>query len=77
MGWFGPRGLATVLFALLVVSEFEALTHAEEILSIATLAVLISAVLHGSSAAPCARWFARKLTYDHPPAEAKSQENKT
>lgn len=57
MGWFGPRGLATALFALLVISDFDRLTRGEEILSIAVLAVLLSAVLHGVSAAPAARWF--------------------
>lgn len=61
MGWFGPRGLATALFALLVVGQLPGMEKSEEILSISVLAVLISAVLHGVTAAPGARWFARKL----------------
>ena len=61
MGWFGPRGLATALFALLVVGQLPGMQHSEEILLISVLAVLFSAVLHGVSAAPGARWFARKL----------------
>ncbi|QBY02737.1 sodium:proton antiporter [Rhodophyticola sp. CCM32] len=59
MGWFGPRGLATALFALLVLHDFDGLTHGDEILLIAFTAVLISAVLHGVSAAPAARWIGR------------------
>jgi len=61
MGWFGPRGLATALFALLVLGQLPGMENSEQILSISVLAVLISAVLHGITAAPGARWFARKL----------------
>ena len=61
MGWFGPRGLATALFALLVVGQLPGMERSDEILSISVLAVLISAVLHGVTAAPGARWIARKL----------------
>jgi len=62
MGWFGPRGLATALFALLVIDGFDTLPHRDEILSISVLAVLISAVVHGITAAPGARWFAARET---------------
>lgn len=61
MGWFGPRGLATALFALLVVGQLPGMERSEEILSISVLAVLVSAVLHGVTAAPGARWLARQL----------------
>ncbi|AXI46678.1 sodium:potassium antiporter [Sulfitobacter sp. SK012] len=59
-GWFGPRGLATALFALLVV---EIIPHelGEQVLHIAVNTVWISAVLHGISAAPGARWYGRKI----------------
>ena len=60
LGWFGPRGLATALFALLVLQQFDRLQHGEEILLISFLAVLISAVLHGVTAAPGARMIARR-----------------
>jgi NhaP-type Na+/H+ or K+/H+ antiporter len=67
-GWFGPRGLATALFALLV---FEQLDHelAEDVLHLAINAVWISAVLHGLSAAPGARLYARLVTSDENCAE--------
>ncbi|WP_415922127.1 cation:proton antiporter [Tateyamaria sp. SN6-1] len=57
LGWFGPRGLATALFALLVLQEFDRLTHGHEILLICFLTVVISAVLHGMTAAPAAKRF--------------------
>ncbi|MEM8657489.1 MAG: cation:proton antiporter [Pseudomonadota bacterium] len=61
MGWFGPRGLATLLFALMIVGDLPVLEHGEEILVIATLAVLLSTVLHGVSAAPFAQRFGTEL----------------
>lgn len=59
-GWFGPRGLATALFALLILPK---ISHdlAEPILAIAINAVWISALLHGLSATPAARWYAAKV----------------
>lgn len=67
-GWFGPRGLATALFALLVV---ENLPHAlgEDIIHLAINTVWISALLHGITAAPGARWYARKTIKMAPHAE--------
>lgn len=48
-GWFGPRGLATALFALLVSKNLDT-ESADAILSIAINAVWISACLHGATA---------------------------
>jgi len=56
-GWFGPRGLATALFALLVVPQIDR-EMAEPILALAVNAVWISALLHGLSAVPAATWYA-------------------
>ena len=64
-GWFGPRGLATALFALLVLETFDQLERKGEILSIAILAVAISAALHGASAAPSARLWTRRSDDRH------------
>ncbi len=58
-GWFGPRGLATALFALLIVGDINH-SYAEPVLVIAINAVWISALLHGMSAAPGARWYSNK-----------------
>jgi NhaP-type Na+/H+ or K+/H+ antiporter len=49
LGWFGPRGLASILFALLVV-EHSDLVHRQEILMIVLSTVLMSIFLHGASA---------------------------
>ncbi len=59
-GWFGPRGLATALFALLILEQID---HelAEPVLMLAVNTVWISAVLHGISAMPAAKWYAAKV----------------
>jgi len=59
-GWFGPRGLATALFALLIVGEITE-DYSESVLMIAINAVWISALLHGMSAAPYSTWYAKKV----------------
>jgi len=59
-GWFGPRGLATALFALLVVDQVPDI-YAEPILHLAINAVWISALLHGLSAAPAAKWYGARV----------------
>lgn len=55
-GWFGPRGLATALFALIVAQNLE-LDQAEAVLTVAINAVWISALLHGLSANAAAKWY--------------------
>lgn len=57
-GWFGPRGLATALFALLVAAEIGD-PWADVVMAIAFNAVWISALLHGVSAAPAAAYYSR------------------
>ncbi|HPF28204.1 MAG TPA: cation:proton antiporter, partial [Steroidobacteraceae bacterium] len=59
-GWFGPRGLATALFALVVVEQIDR-ELGEWILMLAVNTVWISALLHGVSAAPGARWYAARI----------------
>jgi len=58
LGWFGPRGLASILFVLLILEEAE-IPHREEILSITVITVALSVILHGISAAPFAAAYGR------------------
>jgi NhaP-type Na+/H+ or K+/H+ antiporter len=62
IGWFGPRGLASVVFTLLA---FEELTSAGEpigtLVAVATWTILLSVFAHGLSARPLASWYARRL----------------
>jgi NhaP-type Na+/H+ or K+/H+ antiporter len=62
MGWFGPRGLASVVFALLAANKLiEAGETAEPLATVVTLTVLASVFAHGLSAQPLANWYARRL----------------
>jgi len=58
LGWFGPRGLASILFVLLILEESD-VPHREQLLSVTVITVALSALLHGVSAAPLARTFGR------------------
>jgi NhaP-type Na+/H+ or K+/H+ antiporter len=57
LGWFGPRGLASILFALLVVEE-AAIPLRDEIMQITVVTVALSILAHGLTAAPASRWYA-------------------
>ncbi len=54
LGWFGPRGLASILFALLVVEEGR-LESGAFLLAVVVLTVFGSTLLHGLTAYPMAR----------------------
>ena len=56
LGWFGPRGLASILFALLVLETAE-IPIAESLVAITVVTVALSILAHGLSAAPAARWY--------------------
>jgi len=60
-GWFGPRGLASILFGLFVLEE-AGLSAADDILLVVTWTVVLSIALHGATSYSLAerygRWFA-------------------
>jgi NhaP-type Na+/H+ or K+/H+ antiporter len=60
LGWFGPRGLASVVFALLALER--GIPQARTVLTTVTVTVALSVFLHGLTAAPLVaayhRWYA-------------------
>ena len=60
LGWFGPRGLASLLFALLVAGP-QVMPAGTPIFSTVILTVLLSVLLHSVSAAPVARRYGAHL----------------
>jgi NhaP-type Na+/H+ or K+/H+ antiporter len=54
MGWFGPRGLASVVFTLIALEELQHSGGGALLVATATWTILLSVVLHGISAAPLA-----------------------
>ena len=69
LGWFGPRGLASIVFAAIVIQESR-LPHEQLIAQAIYLTVGLSVLAHGLSAAPLAgrygRWYARQRETDRP-----------
>jgi NhaP-type Na+/H+ or K+/H+ antiporter len=72
VGWFGPRGLASIVFAVIVVEESQ-LPHESLIVNAIYLTVGLSVFAHGLSAAPLAdryaRWYERHPRDKAPPAK--------
>jgi len=62
MGWFGPRGLASVVFTLIAMESFhEAGRQVELLVGLAVWTILLSVFLHGLTAVPLANWYAKHL----------------
>jgi NhaP-type Na+/H+ or K+/H+ antiporter len=57
MSWFGPKGVATMTFALLVLGE--GLRSGEQIFNLAALVVFCSIIIHGLTDTPGSEWMAR------------------
>ena len=62
VAWFGPRGLASVVFALLALEELGNHT-ADRAVAVIAITVLISVVAHGATAEPLAARYAKRLTH--------------
>lgn len=63
-GWFGPRGLASILFALLVLDQSE-LPGREILMPIVLTTVLFSVFAHGVTAYPGSLWYSKKIKKEH------------
>ena len=59
LGWFGPRGLASILFTLIMIDEFD-FPREQELLSCVSMTVFLSIILHGMSATPLSNWIGRR-----------------
>ena len=66
VGWFGPRGLASVVFGLLALEDL-ARSAAKPAVTVIAFTVLLSVLAHGLSADPLAKRYGPRLT---PPPEA-------
>jgi NhaP-type Na+/H+ or K+/H+ antiporter len=73
MGWFGPRGLASIVLGLIVVAEAPLLAGREEIEAIVALTVFLSVLLHGVTAAPLSAAYARRVQNMGPDAPEKRE----
>lgn len=58
IGWFGPRGLASIVFAIIVLDE--GLPGSQFIAVVVACTVFVSLIVHGITANPLARWLAAR-----------------
>jgi NhaP-type Na+/H+ or K+/H+ antiporter len=68
MAWFGPKGVATMTFALFVLGS--AVPAGEAIAAIAALTVFVSIIAHGLTDQPGAEWIAGRVDKSEVPASA-------
>jgi NhaP-type Na+/H+ or K+/H+ antiporter len=73
LGWFGPRGAASILYVLLVVDKHN-LSGENTIFNVTVITVLLSVFLHGLTAVPGANAYASSL--DAKPDVDKEAETK-
>jgi NhaP-type Na+/H+ or K+/H+ antiporter len=60
MGWFGPRGIASILYVLTVVAA-EDLAGMDTIYTVAMITIFMSVLAHGVTAAPLSDWYGRRI----------------
>jgi sodium/hydrogen antiporter len=68
MAWFGPKGVATMTFALLVLAQ--GFSASEQLFDLAALVVVVSTIAHGLSDKPGVDWIARRSADADAPAPA-------
>ena len=71
LGWFGPRGLASVVFALIAFDELAAGESRSTMLAAIVATVLLSVVAHGLTAKPLAGRYAAYAEGADRPAELR------
>jgi NhaP-type Na+/H+ or K+/H+ antiporter len=64
MAWFGPKGVASMLFALFVLKS--QVGESELIFDVAAIAIIASIVSHGLTDTVGARWMARRVGLESP-----------
>ncbi|HEY3018662.1 MAG TPA: cation:proton antiporter, partial [Solirubrobacteraceae bacterium] len=69
MAWFGPKGIATMAFSLLVLGRD--LGAGEAIFNLAALTVFCSIIAHGLTDTPGVGWLARRVEPEPEPARSR------
>ena len=61
IGWFGPRGLASIVLLLITLNEAPDLPGLQTIAVAVSTTILISVFAHGISANPAITWYVKKI----------------
>jgi NhaP-type Na+/H+ or K+/H+ antiporter len=72
IGWFGPRGIASILYVLTVVAA-EDLIGRETIYTLAIITIFMSVLAHGVTAAPLSNWYGKRIEELDTKGEADSE----
>jgi NhaP-type Na+/H+ or K+/H+ antiporter len=60
LGWFGPRGIGSILYAYTILRGEESARH-DLIFSLIMITIFLSVLAHGISAAPLTNWYAKRI----------------
>lgn len=72
LGWFGPRGLASILYLLLIEESFDIAPH-DDLAATVGVTVFLSILAHGVTAAPLARRYGRRMEAVHDQGGARPE----
>ena len=61
IGWFGPRGLASIVLALLALDELKVFPGDTTFITVVFVTVLLSVFAHGLTASPLSNLYAKKI----------------
>ena len=61
IGWFGPRGTASILYIFMVLDVEDLIIGADLIYEVAMITVFLSVILHGVTAAPLAKYYGNRI----------------
>jgi NhaP-type Na+/H+ or K+/H+ antiporter len=73
MGWFGPRGLASIVLLLLALNEAPSIPGIHTIAVVVSTTVLISVFAHGITANPFINLYAKKIASLPPNAQERNE----
>ena len=60
IAWFGPRGIASILYVLIVAHTVGDISGLETVYATVMVTVLLSIIVHGLSAQPLANWYGKR-----------------
>jgi NhaP-type Na+/H+ or K+/H+ antiporter len=70
VGWFGPRGLASIIFALIAFESLDGDPAVSTILSVIATTVVLSVLAHGLTATPWSERYGSWANRNHPDVES-------
>jgi sodium/hydrogen antiporter len=73
LGWFGPRGLASIVLLLIAIDEAGSIAGMQTISLVVITTVFFSVFAHGITANPASRWYARRVAALPPDAPERKE----